>query len=47
MLLGLQTKIEGARENVQRGLQILNKDYLKCKESWGKIAPTTENFNLS
>lgn len=44
MLLGLQTKIEGARENVQRGLQILNKDIFKVLVSWGKIAPTTENF---
>lgn len=44
MLLGLQTKIEGARENIQRELRKINKDIYKVLVTWGKLPSSAENF---
>ncbi|QAT39528.1 hypothetical protein [Clostridium sp. JN-9] len=44
LLLGLITKIEGARENIKRELGVVNTDIYKVLVSWGKIPQGTENF---
>lgn len=44
MLLGLKTKIEGARENIRRELRLLNRDIFTVLVRWGKLSPTTENY---
>lgn len=44
MLLGLQTKIEGARENIQRELRKINKDIYNVLVTWGKLTSSAENF---
>lgn len=44
MLLGLKTKIEGARENIARELCKVNECIYKILVSWGKISVISENF---
>lgn len=44
ILTDLINKITCARENIQRGLNMVNSDIYKVLVRWGKIPATTENF---
>lgn len=44
MLLGLQTKITGARENIQRELRKVNEDIYKVLVTWGRLPSSSENY---